>query len=196
MRDFLIQTSILDRFNGELCEAVLGWHTRREAEDRLSRSNPQIFLENLDRSNLFLVPLDDAHIWFRYHSLFADVLRKRLAFTYPDLLPGLHRRAASWYEQKGFTTEALHHCFNAGDLIHAAELLEMHGRAMLMRAEWVTLANALTPLGDLIHQRPLLGMLQAWALSLTGQWEKVDDLLVEIEELIVKDTFNGSRCKD
>jgi LuxR family maltose regulon positive regulatory protein len=187
VRDFLLKTSILDRFNSALCQAVLA-SCLPGGENRLHPSDQNLFLKDLDRNNLFLVPLDDEHLWFRYHPLFAGVLRKRLTQTFPHLLPVLHRAAASWFEQYGFVIEAFSHIFNAGDLEYAANLLEKHGRTMLMRTEWVTLAEMLSRIHVFVHQRPALGLLQAWIFSLTGQWDKVGVLLEEIEEIIAGDS--------
>ena len=88
VRSFLLQTSILDRLSGPLCDAVTG------------QDGGKAMLEALDRGNLFLVPLDDRRQWYRYHHLFADVLRARLLDEQPDLVPDLHRRASAWYEQQ------------------------------------------------------------------------------------------------
>src|SRR5215217_3391147 len=89
VRTFLLQTSILSRLNGSLCDVVVG------------REGGRAMLEALDRANLFLVPLDDRRHWYRYHHLFADVLRARLLDEQPEQLPDLHRRASGWYEVNG-----------------------------------------------------------------------------------------------
>ena len=89
MRSFLLQTSILDRLCGALCDAVTGQEDGKE------------MLERLERGNLFVVPLDDERQWYRYHHLFADVLQAHLMEAQPDQLPALHRRASAWYEQNG-----------------------------------------------------------------------------------------------
>ena len=88
VRSFLLQTSILGRLSGPLCDAVTG------------QDGGKATLEALDRRNLFLIPLDDRRRWYRYHHLFADVLRARLLDERPELVPELHRRAAEWYEQR------------------------------------------------------------------------------------------------
>ena len=92
---FLLQTSILDRLSGPLCDAVTG------------QGGGKAMLEALDRGNLFLVPLDDRRRWYRYHHLFADVLQARLLDEQPDQVPDLHRRASAWYEQNGEPSEAI-----------------------------------------------------------------------------------------
>ena len=88
VRSFLLQTSILDRLSGPLCDAVTG------------QDGGKAMLEALERGNLFVVPLDDRRRWYRYHHLFADVLQARLLDEQPDQVPDLHRRASAWYEQQ------------------------------------------------------------------------------------------------
>ena len=89
IRNFLLQTSILDRLNGSLCDAVTG------------QTGGKARLETLQRGNFFLIPLDDKRHWYRYHHLFADVLQMHLLTEQPDQVPVLHRRASEWYEQNG-----------------------------------------------------------------------------------------------
>ena len=101
VRTFLLQTSILARMSGPLCDAVTG------------QAGGNATLEALDRGNLFLVPLDDRRRWYRYHHLFADVLRARLLDEQPDESPELHRRASEWYEQNGERAEAIRHAMAA-----------------------------------------------------------------------------------
>lgn len=181
--DFLLQTSILERFNAELCEAVLGDRGKGIGDI----SSPALILEYLDKANLFLIPLDDARTWFRYHPLFADVLRGRLQQTQPGLLPVMHRRAAGWYEQHGLDGEAFGHALAAGDKSFAVDLVERKGWSYLMRGEWITVANWIRALDDCIWQRPGLGLIQAWTLTLTGQGNVEDRQLLKIEQSISDD---------
>jgi len=191
VRDFLLQTSILERFNADLCGAIL-----RDKGQGIGASlyplspiisTPDNILDYLDRSNLFLLPLDDAHLWFRYHTLFSDVLRRRLQQAQPDLLPVLHRRAAGWYEQHGLDGEAFGHALAGGDKSFAVDLVERKGWHYLMRGEWITVANWIRALDDCIWQRPGLGLIQAWTLTLTGQGNVEDRQLLEIEQSISDD---------
>ena len=115
---FLLQTSILDRLSGPLCDAVTG------------HGGGKAMLEALDRGNLFLVPLDDRRQWYRYHHLFADVLRARLLDEQPGQVPDLHRRASVWYEQNGDQSAAIRHALAAGDFERAADLVELAIPAM------------------------------------------------------------------
>src|SRR5215475_3879724 len=100
---FLLGTSVLDRLCGPLCDAVTG------------RTGSQAVLEELDRANLFVVPLDEERRWWRYHHLFADLLRARLERARPQRIPGLHRAAAAWHEQYGFADDAVRHALAAGE---------------------------------------------------------------------------------
>ena len=112
VRDFLLQTCILDRLSGPLCDAVTG------------RPGGKAMLEALDRSNLFLVPLDDRRRWYRYHHLFADVLRARLLDEQHHQVPDLHRRASVWHEQHGEQSVAIRHALAGKDFERAADLVE------------------------------------------------------------------------
>ncbi len=115
---FLLQTSILGRLSGSLCDAVTG------------QGGGKGMLEALDRGNLFLVPLDDRRRWYRYHHLFADVLQARLLDEQPGQVPDLHRRASAWYEQNGEQSLAIRHALAAGDFGRAADLAELAIPAM------------------------------------------------------------------
>ena len=109
----MLQTSILGRLSGPLCDAVTG------------QGGGKAMLEALDRGNLFLVSLDDRRRWYRYHHLFADVLQARLLDEQPGQVPDLHRRASEWYEQNGELSEAVRHALAAGDFERAAGLVEL-----------------------------------------------------------------------
>ena len=113
VRSFLLETSILDRLSGPLCDAVTG------------QGGGKAMLEALDRANLFLVPLDDRRRWYRYHHLFADVLRAHLLDEQPDQVPELHRRASDWYEQNDERSEAIRHAIAGEDFDRAADLVEL-----------------------------------------------------------------------
>jgi LuxR family transcriptional regulator, maltose regulon positive regulatory protein len=114
IRSFLLRTSVLDRCCGSLCDAVTG------------SSGSQSLLEEIERSQLFLVPLDNARRWYRYHGLFAEMLRRELDRSEPGLAPLLHRRASGWHRQQGPVTEAINHAILAGDVTDARELIAAH----------------------------------------------------------------------
>ncbi|HYN90079.1 MAG TPA: hypothetical protein VER55_16210, partial [Ardenticatenaceae bacterium] len=112
---YLLRTSILDRLNDSLCDAVTGCQGSRS------------MLARLEQANLFLVPLDDQRRWYRYHRLFADVLRERLQQTEPEQLAELHRRAGAWYARREMAAEAIDHLLAGGDFAGAARLVERAG---------------------------------------------------------------------
>src|SRR5262249_11422354 len=112
VRSFLLETSVLERLCGPLCDAVTGG------------ADGQRLLETIGGANLFLVPLDEVRGWWRYHQLFADLLRVRLAQEQPDRVPGLHRAAAGWLEGHGLIEYAIRHVLAAGDTAEAAGLVE------------------------------------------------------------------------
>jgi LuxR family maltose regulon positive regulatory protein len=121
-------------------------------------------LEELERANLFLVPLDDERLWYRYHHLFAEVLRQRLKRgATGDTVSALHRRATAWYEQQGLVVEAIHHAFLAGDVEWAARLIEQATQTLWMRGEQTTLLGWLKALPQAVVQaRPRLLLAHAW----------------------------------
>jgi len=123
VQTFLLQTAILDRLAGSLCDALSG------------QDNGQAILESFERANLFIFSLDESRRWYRYHHLFADLLRQRLHQTQPEQLPILHRRASEWYEQNGFIDEATAHALRAEDIVRVANLIEEHVDALWGRGE-------------------------------------------------------------
>jgi LuxR family maltose regulon positive regulatory protein len=170
VRSFLLQTSILDRLSGPLCDAVTG------------RGGGKAMLEALDRGNLFLVPLDDRRRWYRYHHLFADVLRARLLDEQPDRVPDLHRRASAWYEHNGEPSEAIRHALTAEDFERAADLVELAIPAMRQARQEATALRWLEALPDeLIRIRPVLSVGYAGALLVSGQLEGVEARLRDAE---------------
>jgi LuxR family maltose regulon positive regulatory protein len=170
IRSFLLETSILDRLTGPLCDAVTGQDGGRAT------------LEALDRGNLFLVPLDDRRRWYRYHQLFADVLRARLLDERPDRVPGLHRRASDWYEQNGERSEAIDHAMAGRDLERAADLVELAVPATVQRRQEATLRRWLEALPDeLLRVRPVLSNAYAGSLLVRGEVEGVEERLRDAE---------------
>ena len=149
-RSFLLQTAILDRLSGPLCNAV----TEREDSGRM--------LDALERSNLFVVSLDDKRLWYRYHHLFADVLQARLMEGQPEQAPELHRRASEWYKHNGLPFKAIRHAFAAEDLERAAGLVELAARAMLANRQEERFLGWLKALPDeLLKVRPVLSVYYA-----------------------------------
>jgi LuxR family transcriptional regulator, maltose regulon positive regulatory protein len=107
MRSLLLETSVLERLSGELCDAVTG------------RPGSQALLEQAERAGLFVVPLDEVRGWWRYHHLFADLLRARLQQQQPTRIPTLHRNAAAWYAERGLADDAIRHAVAAGEMTWA-----------------------------------------------------------------------------
>ena len=170
VQSFLLQTSILKRLCAPLCDAVTG------------QQGSQALLELLEKSNLFLVPLDDQRQWYRYHPLFADLLRARLAQTYPDQVPVLHQRASMWYEQNELGPEAVVHALAAGDLERIVRLIEGRALAMMGASEWSTLAEWLDALpGEVLRRQPWLCIARAWILASDGQFDAASRYLEEAE---------------
>lgn len=164
VRAFLLQTSVLDRLTGSLCDAVTG------------QGEGQQTLERLKDANLFIVPMDDERCWYRYHRLFSDLLRQRLERTQPDIVPELHRRASVWYEQRAARLEdsgpidlAIQHAMSAGDFNRAAGLIEGAAEATLLHSEVATFLGWVAALPDeQVRSRPLLRVFHAGALLLSG----------------------------
>lgn len=171
IRSFLLGTCILDQLCGPLCDAVT------------HRADSQIILSQLDRANLFLVPLDDARKWYRYHRLFGDLLRGYLGDQQPDQVAELHRRASTWYEQSGFVNEAIDHALAVSDFDRAAHLIEQAGLSLVMRSENATLLNWIARLpDDLIRTRPFLSLIYAGALMTMGKIELASARLAQIDD--------------
>jgi LuxR family maltose regulon positive regulatory protein len=128
---FLMRTSILDRLTGPLCDALT-------LEHEAGRGDGQAMLNRLERANLFVVPLDGRHQWYRYHHLFADSLRVCLERAWSERVPDYHRRASEWYEEYGYLSEAIEHALSADDSDRAASLIEQAAESTLMRSEFTT----------------------------------------------------------
>src|SRR5918998_5750352 len=181
VRSFLLQTSILERLSGPLCDAVTGQE----------RSNA--LLEALERGNLFVVPLDDRRHWFRYHHLFADVLRARLMEEQPDRAPTLHRRASEWYERNGSPTDAIRHALAAEDFERAAGLVELAALEMLGSSQ-ETLYRWLMALPDeVVRARPVLSVYYAFALLGRGGFEAFDAHLRDAERWLATSAETSER---
>jgi LuxR family maltose regulon positive regulatory protein len=173
VRHFLLQTSILDRLSGPLCDAVTG------------RDGGKAMLEELDRENLFLVPLDDRRHWYRYHQLFADVLQAHLLDEQPEDVADLHRRASAWYEQSGEPSEAIRHALAAKDFERAADLVELAAPATRQYRQEVTLRRWLEALPEeLLKFRPVLSDAYAGSLLVRGEVEGVESHLQDAERAL------------
>ncbi len=174
IRNFLLQTAILDRLNGPLCDAITG-QTGGKAQ-----------LETLQRGNFFLIPLDDKRHWYRYHHLFADVLHMHLITEQPDQVPALHQRASKWYEQNDSPADAIRHALAGGDFERTANLIELVMPAMSKSRQTATLLGWLKSLpNELIRARPVLSVAYAHLLLDGGEVAGVEDRLRDAEWWLV-----------
>ena len=173
VRTFLLETSVLDRLNGPLCDAVTG------------RADGQAMLEAVEAAGLFLMPLDDVRGWWRYHQLFADLLRARLQQERPDRIAVLHRNAAFWYQQHGLPDDAVRHALAAGDAVWAARLIEQQFDALYyLQGERTTAQRWLSALpSDVVRSRPRLLVAQAAIADSSGQVEVVELSLAAAERV-------------
>lgn len=170
IRSFLLDTSVLNRLSAGLCAAVTG------------RSDARAILEAVERSNLFLVALDDRRHWYRYHHLFADVLRSRLSEENAERIPELHRRASDWCRVHGDEAEAIAHSLAGADFERAAELVELAAPTLRRRRQERTLRGWLEALPEEIFEdRPVLAVSLIGARMVTGDTTGVDALLQEVE---------------
>ena len=167
VREFLLETSVLERLSGELCDEVAG------------RPGSQELLEQAERAGLFLIPLDEVRGWWRYHHLFADLLRARLQQEQPGRAAELHRNAAAWYAERGLADDAIRHAVAAGEMTWAARLIEQHYDAVFfVHGEGPTIHRWLSALPkDLVRSRPRLLLTQTFLALLSGRLEAVEPLL-------------------
>lgn len=181
---FLLQTSILDRLNGALCDAVTG------------QGGGKAILEGLDRANMFLVRLDDHRRWYRYHHLFADVLRARLREEQPELERALNQRASGWHEQHGQRAEAIRHALVATDYERAAELVEREVPSSRRdRREGVLLGWLEGLPDDVLRRRPVLSVAYAGTLLSNGTVEGVEQRLLDAERWLATAQDEGPVSK-
>ena len=187
IQHFLLYTSILERLSAPLCDALLAMGERPEpgnervpySESTSLRQSASV-LDYLERANLFLVPLDDERIWYRYHQLFADLLRARLHQAQPDLIPLLHLWASAWLERKGFVPEAIQHLFSAHENDLAADLIERYGPARLAESDPSVLQMADSLPQEMVLARPKIGLYRAWLFIIQGRIVKALPLLKDL----------------
>jgi LuxR family transcriptional regulator, maltose regulon positive regulatory protein len=169
---FLLRTAILDRLCGPLCDAVL--HS--------APASGQATLADLERANLFIVPLDNERRWYRYHHLFGDLLRQRLYQQQPDAVTELHIRASIWYEAHDLELEAFHHAAAANDVARAAQLLEGRGMPLLFRGAAQPVLRWLASLPTaVLNAHPALWVTYASALLFVQQVAGVEQKLQAAE---------------
>jgi LuxR family maltose regulon positive regulatory protein len=163
VRAFLLDTSVLDQLAGGLCDALTG------------RSDGQSMLEALERENLFVVPLDDERRWYRYHHLFADALRARLAARHADRVAELHAAASRWLAENGLLGDAVRHAIASGDHEHTADLVELALADLRRRRQDRTICDWLVALpDDVVRRRPLLAISRGWSRLSEGDFDGVE----------------------
>jgi LuxR family maltose regulon positive regulatory protein len=169
-RSFLLKTSFLDQLCGSLCDQVAG------------QAGSQQMLERLQEANLFLIPLDDEHIWYRYHQLFADFLYKGLFQNYRIEVPELHLRASQWFEQNEFPRQAVEHAFLSPDYPRAARLLEEVAEFVIGRGEGIWMLKWIEKLPeDQMEAHLRLSILRAVILVSSGLVQGAEGALQRIE---------------
>lgn len=180
VREFLMLTAILDRLTDGLCDAVTGLGNGRGT------------LVDLERANLFVVALDDQLTWFRYHHLFADVLRARLLAERPGQIPLLHGRASRWYEANGFTDDAIRHAMAAQDYERAGRLVEAAVPEARRDRRDAALIRWLRELPEeVIRRGPVLTTVQAWTFLVAGDLESMESRLDHAEGLLARAPTNS-----
>jgi len=173
VREFLLYTAVLDRLTGPLCDTVTG------------RDDGSQLLITLERANLFLVPLDDRREWYRYHHLFADVLRAHLLAEQPDLVPVLHQRASLWYERHDLTEEAVRHALAARDFDRAAHLMELAAPAIRRHRQEAVLFGWLRELPDAaVRRSPVLSVFSGYMLMVSGDLAGFEGRLDDAERAL------------
>ena len=185
-RGFMLRTSILERFCGNLCQAVTG----NPASEQL--------LDEIRKSNLFLIPLDTHGRWFRYHHLFAEVLYALLEQDHPDEIEALHLKAAAWFESEGYPGEAVDHALRSGDMLRAKELVFKHSIPFFQRGEIATVLRWLDTLPKEMERDDLsISLARCWALFLRGQNLAIEPHLEQAnhtyEQLVREGTLNGAQ---
>jgi LuxR family maltose regulon positive regulatory protein len=184
IRRFLLYTSILERLTASLCDTVLADDDRSIRSEPLFAGQSASILEYLERANLFLVPLDDKRIWYRYHQLFADLLRAQLERSLgAQGVAQLHIRAADWHGQNGSILEAIHHASMASDDERVERFIGQNYAELVSRGEqsWIRSWTG-TVSKDLVYRRPWLCIYEAYSHSWFGELDKADRLLEEAEK--------------
>lgn len=193
---FLLHTSILERLTASLCEAITGiqaWEEERSQESLLLSIDSQSILEHLERENLFLIPLDDKRIWFRYHQLFSDLLRSQLQKSLGEQnIAQLHILASEWHAQYGSVIEAIDHASFASDQERVERFIEQSYKELVSRGEqsWLRLWTSKLSKNQ-VYSRPWLCIYQAYSLSWYGELDEAERLLEEAEKHIRSD-FSSS----
>ncbi|HSN94279.1 MAG TPA: LuxR C-terminal-related transcriptional regulator [Anaerolineaceae bacterium] len=170
VRDFLFETSILDQLSASLCDAVI------------DKPGSQAFLDQLERTNLFLIPLDEEQRWYRYHNLFAEFSRKQIKQLLPERIPQLHQRASDWYAENHMPSEAIHHALAARDIDRVHQAVAGNALAMVENTELFDVLRHFEALpAHQVSSNPWLCMAYAWAKAYADPSTGMNDLLQQAE---------------
>lgn len=179
IRDFLCKTSVLDRMNGNLCDSITGANNSRQ------------LLYELEKANLFVIPLDSKRDWYRYHHLFADSLRAELT---EEEEQGMHKKAAAWFWDNGFKQEAIKHALKSGDMILSQKLLEDSTEDVFKNAQlsmFVSWTNSIHE--DFVKGSEILSVRKAWALYLTGRMSEARQYMNSLGEDFIEKTTQHNK---
>lgn len=172
-RRFILCTSIFERFNRPLCEAVL------------NLTNVQDLLDELERDNLFLIRLDDKNEWYRYHHLFSGAMRTRLQREFPDAVPDLYHRAAGWFRANQFFLEAIDFALSAKDFELASQLIPQATMQIWNRSEIGTIANWFQSLPhEFIASRLNLSSTIVWLCGITARFQDMENYLKQVDDIL------------
>ncbi|MCB9077026.1 MAG: hypothetical protein H6631_05515 [Anaerolineaceae bacterium] len=208
VQNFLLHTAILNRLTASLCDALLLNHhpNPAEARDQASEINPpnsnlpisnlqsptpiincHAVLDYLEQANLFIIPLDDERRWYRYHHLFADLLRDRLMRQFdPAAVIELHQRASDWFHQHGFAAEAMSHALAAVDTRRIVKLVREKAASLVSQGEFVAMLSWLEHLPpEMTRSWARVPLLPIWALVLTGELDTIEPRLQEVEQQLL-----------
>ena len=179
MFDFLLYTSVLEKFTSSLCDSIL------------EKNNSQLLIESLEKSNMFLVPLDDERKWYRYHHLFGDLLKQKLTISYKEKIPELHKKASIWFENNDMQLFAIDHCLLGGFKIRAMQLLENLIEDLMRNAQFISIYK----FGSLFSEDEILGsknfcIIYAWTLALIGNLKSAKLYLNKLLEKLLAENSN------
>ena len=183
MQEFLLKTSILDQLNGNLCDALLKIDPGSSIP---SAASSQMKLENLEKSNLFIFPLDQQRHWYRYHHLFSGFLQAQLSARFAEHeIQQLHSKASAWFKQNNMMFAAIDHAIQSGDYSHAVSLIDEELEDIFSRSELPLLTSWLAGLPpEIFRSHPKLNVIAAWAYLSTGNSEQVIPHLENVEEIL------------
>jgi LuxR family maltose regulon positive regulatory protein len=183
VQEFLLKTSILDQLNGKLCDSLLDMGSESEAS---KTSSAQAILDHLERSNLFIFPLDPQRQWYRYHHLFSDFLKAQLTTGFEALeIKKLHSKASDWFYRNDMMIAAIDHAIKSGDYSHAASLIDEEVAEIFSRSELPALTSWLEEFPpEIFNSQPKLDVIAAWAYLSTGNSDQVVSHLKNAEDVL------------